>query len=756
MTAVTGWLFDAYPAGPRMVFWIKTAQGSTVRVTDDNWTHSIYVGSDNAHELEALAETDAVKELVSRWALVDRREKITDNLESSVLQLVLKDSAKALMLGRRIESKGRFGQFRLYNVDVLPAQSYFYEHDLFPLALCDFSQEKGWTLKEDGGEGGVWSTTYQIPDFREVQIAATIRKEGKLPKFSDKIQRLSVKVNGKSKETIEIESASEAGMIDDLAGLVKKLDPDIIFTVDGDAFFLPYLAHRAAENNAALVLGRDSDPLVKPRKEGTSYFSYGKINFKPTAIKLKGRLHLDVNSSFVYSVGGLHGLYEVARICRLPLQHASRASIGKCLSSLQFYSAFKQNLLVPWKPVIAEHFKTRADLILADRGGLIFEPQAGVHEQVAEFDFVSLYPSIMHKKNLSAETIRCGCCPNSKLVVPELGYNICQKRTGLVPISLDIVLRKRREYKRLKKCSHGKDRDIYDARQNSLKWILVTSFGYLGYSNAKFGRIDAHIAVCAFDRQVLMQAADTAEELGFHVLHGIVDSIWVKMGGATTGHYSLLKAEIEKRTGFEISFEGVYRWLVFLHSNTSPDLPVANRYFGALEDGTLKVRGIEARRHDTPQLFVKCQMEMLELMAKGSSVIEVKAMMPQVDKVFWRYADLLRSGRAKLEELVFYRRATKASSEYENRNTAESDARHILEAEGKLTRAGEVYGYVIIDSKARHGPKTLPAEIMVQGSTKYDAERYAILLRRTCNTIMEPFGHLARGSRHWLDNCDIS
>ena len=61
-----------------------------------------------------------------------------------------------------------------------------------------------------------------------------------------------------------------------------------------------------------------------------------------------------------------------------------------------------------------------------------------------------------------------------------------------------------------------------------LKWVLVTSFGYLGFNNAKFGRIDAHIAVCAFDRQVLLQAAKIAERLGFRVLHGIVDSIWIK------------------------------------------------------------------------------------------------------------------------------------------------------------------------------------------------------------------------------------
>ena len=32
-------------------------------------------------------------------------------------------------------------------------------------------------------------------------------------------------------------------------------------------------------------------------------------------------------------------------------------------------------------------------------------------------------------------------------------------------------------------------------------------------------------------------------------------------------------------------------------------MPVPNRYFGVFEDGTLKVRGIEERRHDTA--FIK-------------------------------------------------------------------------------------------------------------------------------------------------------
>ena len=160
------------------------------------------------------------------------------------------------------------------------------------------------------------------------------------------------------------------------------------------------------------------------------------------------------------------------------------------MSSLQCYYATQKEILIPWKPALAEHFKSFEDLFVADRGGFIFEPEIGVHEKVAEFDFVSLYPNIMLKKNLSAETILCDCCrQDSRLTVPELGYQICEKKIGIIPTSLKIVLDKREKYKELKNnaASNPKLKAIYDARQSSLKWILVTSFGYLGFNNAKFG-----------------------------------------------------------------------------------------------------------------------------------------------------------------------------------------------------------------------------------------------------------------------------
>jgi DNA polymerase-2 len=550
---------------------------------------------------------------------------------------------------------------------------------------------------------------------------------------------------------------------------MARLDPDFVYTEGGDSFLFPYLAYRAEANCCTdlLVLGRDpSRPIRKLRNDGsssgdmsagTSYFSYGRIHYRPISTQLFGRVHIDTLNSFILDEAGLQGLLEVARICRMPLHKASRASIGRCMSSLQFYHATTRNVLIPWKPTVVETFKTYKELLIADRGGMILEPKIGVHEKVAEFDFASLYPNIMSKMNLSGETVRCSCCrDSSKQKVPELGWNICEKRTGIVPLSLDILLKKRTYYKEKMKLPDidPQIRQIYDARQQALKWILVTSFGYLGYSNSKFGRIDAHIATCAFDRKILLQAVRVAESHGFSVLHGIVDSLWVFKKNAIREDYLNLKDAIEKKTGFTISFEGVYKWIAFIHSKGNEQVPVPNRYFGVFEDDVdnnkgnnnsiIKIRGIEARRHDTPKFFVKCQYEILRLMATGNTVKEVKAMMiTQVKEIFDRYAQMLKDRKVPINDLVFTKQTSKDFDDYVINNTSEmSSSLRQLQEEGKYLHAGEVLQYVITDYYNKHSSKrrTIPIELADKDNTVYDVQRYIELLAYTCNSITVPFG----------------
>src|SRR6059036_390617 len=235
--------------------------------------------------------------------------------------------------------------------------------------------------------------------------------------------------------------------------------------------------------------------------------------------------------------------------------------------------------------------------------------------------------------------------PDSTNRVPELDYNICQRWTGIVPLSLEILLTKRATYKtRKKEARDDFEKSLYDQRQSALKWILVCSFGYLGFKNARFGKIDAHIATCAFSRKVLREAAALAEARGFTLVHGIVDSFWLRKQEATRGEYEDLCKEIRDKLRLPVSFEGVYRWIVFLSSKMDSKVGVLNRYYGIFEDGKLKIRGIDLRRHDTPEIVRKCQEKMLKTFTEARDSGEFRLLIPQALKVLEKFVGSLRDG----------------------------------------------------------------------------------------------------------------
>ena len=227
-----------------------------------------------------------------------------------------------------------------------------------------------------------------------------------------------------------------------------------------------------------------------------------------------------------------------------------------------------------------------ADLKAADRGGMMFQPVPGLYEEVHEIDFTSLYPSIIVAFNLSPETLA------------DPG------RQGFLPLVLEPLLALRKETK-ARKATDPSAAGI----DSLLKWMLVTCFGYTGYKNAKFGRIEVHEKITGHSREILLRTKDIAEEMGFFVLHGIVDCLWVQGEPAAR-----LKEEVERETGLHTTLDS-YDWLVFLP--LADGFGAYNRYYGRLSDGSLKVRGIAARRGDTPAYVREMQERMLDLL-KGA------------------------------------------------------------------------------------------------------------------------------------------
>ncbi len=146
--------------------------------------------------------------------------------------------------------------------------------------------------------------------------------------------------------------------------------------------------------------------------------------------------------------------------------------------------------------------------------------------------------------------------------------------------------------------------------------MLVTCFGYTGYRNAKFGQIQVHEKITGISRELLMQIKKLAEEMGFQVLHGIVDCLWV-IGEPI----SSFKEAVERETGILTEVDS-YDWIAFLPMADGSG--AYNRYFGRLRTGKMKIRGVMACKGDTPEYVRRLQEEVFGVLAEQEAWMSCK------------------------------------------------------------------------------------------------------------------------------------
>jgi DNA polymerase elongation subunit (family B) len=319
-------------------------------------------------------------------------------------------------------------------------------------------------------------------------------------------------------------------------------------------------------------------------------------------------------------------------------------------------------------------------------------------------------------------------------VVPGLGYHICTKRRGLIPRILEPVIARRGRYKRLAK-EGGPRADIYKKRAVLLKWLLVTCFGYTGYKNSRFGKIECHESINAYGRETLLDAMEVAQDHGFTILHGIVDSLWLK-GDPDKGPETA-KA-IAGRCGIPMEIEGVYKWIVFLH-NKRNGIGALNRYYGVFEDGRVKVRGVEARRSDIPAFIFEFQNEALNALAKADDAEGFMRQIPECLELGRLAARKLIDGEVDPRALVFTKKVSMNLSDYRTTND-QASCLAVLKKHGIHVAPGQDVRFVITDASSRDPETRVVPGAFVGKGTRYDARAYTAHLARCLESLLIPFG----------------
>lgn len=470
------------------------------------------------------------------------------------------------------------GDAQLFNVDVRRDQRFMAEQGIFP---CGEAGESRYSL----------DFTYDLS-----QVVIRIHDHPARAPLCTNVEFVH--------ERTEVLQGTGPTVAADLFSLVESADPDVILMSQAD-LWMPKLRRYAGSRGLVMPFSRNGNYR---QMDSRSYWSYGRVEHKDAALIPDGRVLIDTDQSFVYREGGIDGVFMAARLSGLSPNLASRFTPGTLISSYEVYEAVKRGIVVPFRKADVERIRKFTDLQAADRGGMMFQPVAGVYGNVEEIDFTSMYPSIIVESNLSPETL--GTTGGSR---------------GFLPSVLEPVVTLRRETKRKKKADNR-----YAGIDSMLKWMLVTCFGYTGYKNAKFGRIEVHEAITRCSREILEQTKGIAESRDFSVLHGIVDCLWVQ-GTAVED----LCAEVNRKTGLFVEAEH-FDWIVFLPLNDGSG--AYNRYYGRLSDGSVKVRGIAARRHDTPEYIRTMQQEMLAIMATARSPDELAQVRDPVYRIYSKYA----------------------------------------------------------------------------------------------------------------------
>lgn len=172
-------------------------------------------------------------------------------------------------------------------------------------------------------------------------------------------------------------------------------------------------------------------------------------------------------------------------------------------------------------------------------GGIVFTPSPGLHEGfILLVDFVSLYPSIIEEFNVCFTTFELSDL--NQVVLPKRHADI-----GLLP---SLIRKLCAERNRIKKQLLIDNHDgKITVHQTALKLTMNSLYGYLAYNKSRFYAKHLAVYIAKKGREILTEAKNLVEAMGYEVIYGDTDSLMIKTNCETYQETVNLAEEIKVR-----------------------------------------------------------------------------------------------------------------------------------------------------------------------------------------------------------------
>jgi DNA polymerase I len=404
-----------------------------------------------------------------------------------------------------------------------------------------------------------------------------------------------ISTKGKHLEYVE-KVETEKEIIQRFVETVKNYQPDLIVGYNSDNFDFTYIKQRAKLLGVKLNLGIDESELKFMRRGFTNsaaikglihvdlylvmrrYMNLDRYTLERVYLELFGEEKFDLpgdrlweywdsdgealDQLFHYSLDDVVATYKIAekilplnmeltRIVGQPLFDMARMATGQQVEWYLTRKAFEYGEVVPNKPSSSQYSERRGKRAV---GGYVKEPDTGLHENIVQFDFRSLYPSIIISKNVSPDTlvakaqgvIECideeidvqenassgehpnNCNNNDEYhIAPEYGYKFLKKPQGFIPSVIGHVLTERSRIKqKMNDTRDPMEKKILNVQQDALKRLANTMYGVYAYSRFRWYSIECAEAITAWGRDYIKKTMKKAERFGFHSIYADTDGFY--------------------------------------------------------------------------------------------------------------------------------------------------------------------------------------------------------------------------------------
>ena len=429
-----------------------------------------------------------------------------------------------------------------------------------------------------------------------------------------RLERIKRKGEDKHREmTYKIHTFSnERDMLSALCKYMVVVNPDVM-TAWNTSFDYPYIINRmyALQMNPGMLspLGYvsidrfDGEAIIKGRfiidllqaykklhigqLESFKLDDVGIFEFDVPKIKVEESFEelwkRDINKLVDYNIADVElcvRLDEKVKVMDFfeGISNFTGAPLDECLANsriLDFYllnEAHKRKICLP---------TANKDNPLPDfEGAIVKEPIKGLHHNIICLDLKSLYPNIIMAGNMSLETI-----DSDGDIKFGNGVSFKSEPLGFIPSMIQGFLDRRAIIKKemLNEFEKNGKTDKYkslDNSQNVTKFITNSLYGLLVFNKSRYYLEDIGKTITYVGREINLFTQKVVEELGFVVVAGDTDSVYIKL----PNEYSLdecinkgyelqdilNKRYVEFASGygiknmtFEVKFEKIYSTALF-------------------------------------------------------------------------------------------------------------------------------------------------------------------------------------------------